>query len=75
MVLLGSTTQGENYYVGAIQLNMHLQLIVERVIGLTAGGVPQMLLLLFRYAGFMRICDRGIIRIFPKSVHIAYFSV
>jgi len=25
-------------------------------------------------AGFMRICDRGIIRIFPKSVHIAYFS-
>ena len=24
--------------------------------------------------GFMPTCDRGIIRIFPKSVHIAYFS-
>jgi len=27
----------------------------------------------FLYAGFMRICDRGIIRIFPKSVHNTYF--
>jgi len=27
-----------------------------------------------RHTGFMRIRDRGIIHIFPKSVHIAYFS-
>ena len=41
--------------------------LTEPAVWLTSGCM------LTRHAGFMRICDCGIIRIFPKSVHIDIF--